>query len=56
MRKLPVVTTPSFQLQANGNAIQMASYSWETLGKLLHVNADIARDNWMRYQHFFDEK
>jgi cytoplasmic iron level regulating protein YaaA (DUF328/UPF0246 family) len=56
LRKLPVVTTPSFQLQANGNAVQMASYSWEKLGKLLHVNADIARENWLRYQHFFDEK
>ncbi len=55
LRSLPFATEPHFQLQANENAVQMASYSPETLVDLLRVNADIARENWMRFQHFFDD-
>ena len=55
LRSLPFVTEPHFQLQANENAVQMASYSPEMLVDLLRVNADIARENWMRFQHFFDD-
>lgn len=55
LRSLPFATEPHFQLQANENAVQMASYSPEMLVDLLRVNADIARENWMRFQHFFDD-
>jgi Uncharacterized protein conserved in bacteria len=55
LRSLPFVTEPHFQLQANENAVQMASYSPGMLMDLLGINAEIARENWMRYQHFFDD-
>lgn len=55
-RSLPLTTEPLFQLRANENAIQMASYSSEALMRMLRVNADIAQENWWRYQHFFDEE
>lgn len=53
-RHTTLSTTPYFQLQANENALQMASFSEERLMKLLRTNADIARENKLRYHHFFD--
>jgi cytoplasmic iron level regulating protein YaaA (DUF328/UPF0246 family) len=51
-RKIPFTTEPTFQLQANENAMQMISYSVEELMDMLHVNRDIAVDNWKRFQVF----
>lgn len=51
---LSFATEPKFQLQANENAVQMAAYSPTQLKELLKTNADIAQENWSRYQHFFD--
>lgn len=53
-RGLNLATEPQFQLQANENAVRMASYSPRMLMDKLHVNGDIATINWNRYQHFFD--
>jgi cytoplasmic iron level regulating protein YaaA (DUF328/UPF0246 family) len=54
-RKLPFTTVPVFQSQANENAVKMASFSAGQLKRMLKVNDDIAKENWLRYQHFFDE-
>ncbi len=51
-REMPYVTEPSFQLQANDNAMQMVTYSVEELQDMLHVNHEIAAENWNRYQTF----
>lgn len=52
--KISFATTPHFQLQANGLAVQMAAYSAQALMEKLRINGDIATENWERYQHFFD--
>jgi cytoplasmic iron level regulating protein YaaA (DUF328/UPF0246 family) len=53
-REMPFVTRPAFQQQAVDNAMQMISYSVEELMDMLHVNRDIALENWMRFQSFND--
>jgi len=54
-RDFSIATKPFFELQANANAVQMASYSISELKNLLKINADIAQENWLRYQQFFNE-
>ena len=51
-RKIPFTTEPTFQLQANENAMQMISYSVEELMDILHVNREIAIENWKRFRMF----
>jgi len=51
-REIPYITKPSFQLQANGNAMQMVAYSVDELQDMLHVNHEIAAENWHRFQTF----
>ena len=53
-RKIGFTTEPLFQQQAYMNALQMATYSVEQLKDMLHVNNEIAVENWRRYQSFFD--
>jgi cytoplasmic iron level regulating protein YaaA (DUF328/UPF0246 family) len=53
-RPLPLLTEPFFQKEANGNAVQLAQYSSDELRLMLKVNAGIARENWLRLQHFFE--
>ena len=51
-REIPYITKPSFQLQANDNAMQMVAYSVDELQDMLHVNHEIAAENWHRFQTF----
>ena len=51
-RDIPFATEPSFQLQANENALQMLNYSVDELQEMLHVNRDIAVENWKRFHAF----
>jgi cytoplasmic iron level regulating protein YaaA (DUF328/UPF0246 family) len=51
-RVIPLVTEPTFQLQANENAMQLMDYSVEELQEMLHVNHDIAVENWRRFRSF----
>lgn len=51
-REIPYVTEPSFQLQANENAMQMIDYSVDELQEMLHINREIALENWRRFQTF----
>ena len=45
-------TEPAFQMQANQNALQMLTYSVDELQDMLHINRDIAIENWKRFQAF----
>lgn len=45
---------PAFQSNADSLALQMASYTPDELRSLLKVNGAIAKENWLRYQGFFD--
>ena len=45
-------TEPTFQLQANKNALQLMAYSVEELQGMLQVNRDITIENWKRFQNF----
>ena len=47
-------TKPTFQSQANDNAMQMLDYSVEELSDMLHINKDIALENWKRFRTFHD--
>ncbi len=47
-------TVPRFQQQADTLAEMLAQYTPEELGDMLRCNRQIAQENWMRYQHFFD--
>ncbi|MCD8293025.1 MAG: YaaA family protein [Prevotellaceae bacterium] len=49
-------TEPAFGRQACHNALQLAGYSVEELQGLLRVNREIALENWLRYQRFFDKE
>jgi len=51
-RVIPYMTEPSFQLQANENAMQMVVYSVDELQDMLHINREIALENWRRFQTF----
>src|SRR5574344_1213809 len=51
---IPSCTEPAFQAHANQHAIQLSQYSVEQLMEMMHTSHQIARTNWMRYQHFFD--
>ena len=53
-RVISFATEPTFQLQANESALQMISYSVEELMDMLHVNREIAVENWWRYQSFHE--
>ena len=48
------VTEPTFQSQANDNAMQMLNYSVEELCEMLHINRDMALENWKRFRSFHD--
>lgn len=45
-------TEPTFQHYANNIAMQIVEYSAEELSGMLHCNMAIAKENWLRYQHF----
>lgn len=45
-------TEPAFQKQADETALQLLTYSVNELQEMLHVNNDIALENWKRYQAF----
>lgn len=45
---------PEFQNVANELAIQLAKFSPGDLQSMLHVNPQIAGENWHRFQGFFD--
>ena len=47
-------TEPTFQSQANDNAMQMLNYSVEELCEMLHINRDMALENWTRFRSFHD--
>ena len=47
-------TEPTFQSQANDNAMQMLNYSVEELCEMLHINRDMALENWKRFRTFHD--
>ena len=47
-------TEPTFQSQANDNAMQMLNYSVEELCEMLHINRDMALENWKRVRSFHD--
>lgn len=47
-------TEPTFQSQANDNAMQMLNYSVEELCEMLHINRDMALENWKRFRFFHD--
>lgn len=47
-------TKPTFQSQANDNAMQMLNYSVEELCEMLHINRDMALENWKRFRSFHD--
>lgn len=51
-KNIQFATEPTFQLQANKNALQLMAYSVEELQGMLHVNRDIAIENWKRFQNF----
>ncbi|NPD82633.1 YaaA family protein [Prevotella sp. PINT] len=54
-RHLPLTTEPQFQQEANDNALRMARFSREELQEVLNVNKEIATENFLRFQSFFDE-
>jgi cytoplasmic iron level regulating protein YaaA (DUF328/UPF0246 family) len=51
-RAIPFATEPTFQVYANENAMRLSSYSVAELQDMLHVNHEIAMDNWHRFQNF----
>jgi cytoplasmic iron level regulating protein YaaA (DUF328/UPF0246 family) len=51
-REIPFATEPVFQEQAHANAMQLLAYTVDELQEILHVNRDIALDNWKRFQAF----
>jgi uncharacterized protein len=53
-RVISFATEPTFQLPANESALQMISYSVEELMDILHVNREIAVENWRRFQLFHE--
>lgn len=46
------VTEPRFAAQANDIALQMTRFSPAELQRILHVNADIAARNYLRFREF----
>lgn len=50
-----IMTEPRFAGEAMHNALQMAGYDEAELADMLHCNADIARQNRLRYMHFAGE-
>lgn len=52
---ISLTTAPHFQDEANRIALLMAGCDVVELKNRLHVNTAIARENWERFQSFFDE-
>lgn len=52
--KIAGCTLPAFQHDADNIAMQLAGYSADELSDMLHCNMAIAKENWARYQRFFD--
>lgn len=52
-REIPFATEPRFRQQADDNAKQLAGYSVDELQGMLHINKELAVDNFQRYQTFF---
>lgn len=52
---VPQVTVPHFLEKARQNALAMMQYTPEQLEKLLHINAKIAAENYLRYREFHAE-
>lgn len=51
---IPNCTFPVFQKNAEEIAAQLTEYSTEELSEMLHCNMTIAKENWVRYRHFFE--
>ena len=51
----PGTSVPRFEKEAEANALHMAQFSPEQLGKLLRVNPKLAAENCLRYHNFFSE-
>ena len=49
------VSTPVFEELAAQHAINAGNLSAEELGKLLHINAKLAAENYLRYMDFFSD-
>ena len=52
---VPFTTQPAFQAEAEQIALSMSQFPAEELGKLLHINAKLAAENYFRYHNFFSE-
>lgn len=55
-RKLPFLTHPKFEQQAQRFALELGEYDIEELSKILKCNLSIARENKLRYMDFFNEE
>ena len=51
--KVPFVSVPHFEAEARDNAMDMAQFTAEDLGRLLHINSKLAAENCLRYRDFF---
>lgn len=50
------ISKPRFMDEARTHALQMMTYSVEELGNMLRISPALARETWLRYQHFMDEE
>lgn len=50
-----VLHEPRFQDEARQHALQMMNYSPEELRNMLHISPALAKETWLRYQHFLDD-
>lgn len=48
-------SSPFFNEQAKTHVMELASFSAEEMGKLLHINAKLASENVLRYRDFFSD-
>lgn len=52
VKHVPAITLPRFEEEARHNALAMLEHTPEELAKLLHVNAKIAAENYLRFREF----
>lgn len=52
---VPERTHPPFEAEAQRNVLELLRFSREELQKLLHVNAKIAAENYLRFREFHNE-
>ncbi|MDH6305951.1 cytoplasmic iron level regulating protein YaaA (DUF328/UPF0246 family) [Parabacteroides sp. PF5-5] len=53
--KAPEGTTPRFLKEAKEIALNMTQFSAEELSSMLKINAKLAAENYLRFQHFHSE-